>query len=267
MAEDSNSIQGPPPAPAASASPQGSPRISSWNGYEREDFEVNRRPGIVVRPKEPAPGNPWIWRTEFFDAFPQADIALLAKGYHVAYMNNSDLFGAPEAIAYMDAFYDFVCKTYSLNSKPVLEGFSRGGLYAFNWAAHAPDKVSSLYVDAPVCDIRSWPGGKGKGQGSPPNWELCKKAYGLTEEQAVVFTGNPIDHLAPLAKAKIPIIAVAGDADKVVPIEENIRIVERRYKDLGGEIKLIVKPGADHHPHSLLDPTPIVDFILQHQPS
>jgi pimeloyl-ACP methyl ester carboxylesterase len=146
-----------------------------------------------------------------------------------------------------------------------LEGFSRGGLYAFNWAAHAPEKVACLYVDAPVCDFKSWPGGKGNGMLDSANWELCKNAYGLTEEEALTFPGNPIDQLAPLAKARVPIIAVAGDADKVVPMKENILIVESRYKDLGGEIQLIVKPGGDHHPHSLADPSPIVDFILKHQ--
>ena len=36
---------------------------------------------------------------------------------------------------------------------------------------------------------------------------------------------------------------------------------------LGGEIVLIVKPGGKHHPHSLKDPTPIVDFILKHAPA
>ena len=30
-------------------------------------------------------------------------------------------------------------------------------------------------------------------------------------------------------------------------------------------MKVILKPGVGHHPHSLKDPTPIVDFILQNQ--
>ena len=38
---------------------------------------------------------------------------------------------------------------------------------------------------------------------------------------------------------------------------------EQRYKALGGKIEVILKPGVDHHPHSLKDPQPIVDFLLK----
>ncbi|MEI8037152.1 MAG: GDSL-type esterase/lipase family protein [Verrucomicrobiota bacterium] len=237
---------------------------SQWQGYQRLDFLVADRPCLLVIPKTPAPGNPWIWRTEFFGAFPAADEALLGKGYHVAYMNVENMYGAPVAMALMNQYYAHLTTTCQLSRKVVVEGFSRGGLFAFNWAALNPAKVACLYVDAPVCDFKSWPGGKGKGKGSPANWEGCLKVYGLTEEQALAYQLNPVDNLKPLAAAKIPVIAVCGDADDVVPIAENIQVVEKRYRELGGEIKVIVKPGVGHHPHSLADPQPIVDFILAH---
>lgn len=239
---------------------------SQWQGYERLDFLVADRACLLVIPKTPAAGKPWIWRTEFFGAFPAADQALLGKGYHVAYMNVENMYGAPVAMPLMDQFYDHLTQTYQLSRKGVLEGFSRGGLFAFNWAARNPARVACLYVDAPVCDFKSWPGGKGKGKGSPVDWDRCKKVYGFTEEQALAYQLNPVDHLKPLAAAKIPIIAVCGDADDAVPIAENIQLVEKRYRELGGEIQVIVKPGVSHHPHSLADPQPIVDFILAHCP-
>ena len=62
----------------------------------------------------------------------------------------------------------------------------------------------------------------------------------------------------------IPLLHVVGDADKVVPVSENTAIVEKRYKALGGQIQVIHKKGVGHHPHSLKDPKPIVDFILKH---
>ena len=71
-----------------------------------------------------------------------------------------------------------------------------------------------------------------------------------------------MDNLAPLAKAHIPILAVIGDADEVVPVSENINLVETRYQALGGKIHVIRKPGGKHHPHSLVDPAPIVDFAV-----
>jgi len=66
-----------------------------------------------------------------------------------------------------------------------------------------------------------------------------------------------------LAKAHIPILCVCGETDNVVPMKENIDIVEKRYKKMGGKIKIIAKPNNGHHPHSLKDPTPIVNFILE----
>ncbi len=123
--------------------------------------------------------------------------------------------------------------------------------------------MRSIYADAPVLDFKSWPAGHGKGKPSPKNWERCLNAYGLTEETAVLYSNNPVDNLEPLAKEGIPILIVSGDADHVVPIEENTYIVEDRYRALGGEIEVIVKEGVDHHPHSLEDPTAIVEFILK----
>lgn len=237
---------------------------ADWNGYERRDFVVDGRKCLLVLPKTPAPGKPWIWRTEFFGHEPQGDIALLGKGFHVAYMDLQNLYGAPAALDSMDKFHAHLTKEFGLASKTVLEGFSRGGLFAFNWAARRPDQVAAIYVDAPVCDFKSWPGGKGKGQGSPRDWKHLLKVYDLTEEQALAYKLNPVDNLAPLAKAGIPILSVCGEADKTVPIDENTRIVEQRYKELHGEIVVIAKPGCDHHPHSLVDPTPIVDFVVKH---
>ena len=40
-----------------------------------------------------------------------------------------------------------------------------------------------------------------------------------------------------------------------------------RYKELGGQITLIAKPGVGHHPHGLDDSTPIVEFIYKNSTS
>ena len=241
------------------------PKSSDWNGYEKLDFEVAGHPALLVKPKVAAPGNPWIWRTEFFGHEPQADIALLGLGWHVAYFKVSDMYGAPSSIALMDQFHDFLTKTYGLNSRAVLEGFSRGGLYAVNFAATHPDKTAALYLDAPVLDIRSWPGGKGAGKGDARCWQQALEIYSLADNDEALknFKGNPLDRIAPIAAAKIPILAICGDADKVVPYVENTAILEGFYQKSGGNISVILKPGGDHHPHSLKDPQPIVDFLVK----
>ena len=57
-----------------------------------------------------------------------------------------------------------------------------------------------------------------------------------------------------------------SEADTAVRPDQKILLLARRYKAMGGEIKLIGNPGVGHHPHSLQDPTPIVDFIQAHEP-
>ena len=80
----------------------------------------------------------------------------------------------------------------------------------------------------------------------------------------MAYKGNPIDKLAPLAKNRVPLLHVFGDADDVVPWDENTGIIEEKYKALGGFITLIRKPGVGHHPHGLDDSAPIIDFITRH---
>ena len=257
------------PARAEPASTQPAPQFtgkkSAWNGFDRYDFDCDGRPATVVVPKQAADGKPWLWRGEFFGAFATVDQALLDKGWHVAYLNCSNTFGSPETMAHWQVFYKLLTEQHGLSTKPVLLGMSRGGLYVYNWAAANPDKVGLIYGDAPVCDIRSWPGGKFKGKGSHGDWELFKKIYELSEEQANQWKGNPIDILEPIAKAKVPIIHVVGDKDDVVPMDENTMVLKERYEKLGGHVELIVKPGVGHHPHSLADPSPIVDYILKNR--
>ena len=242
---------------------------SQWEGFARYDFEVHGRPAIVVIPKQALPGKPWAWRGEFFGAFPNADIALVGKGFHLVYLGIPNLFGSPEAVKEWNDLYQEVTGKYGFAKKVALIGLSRGGLYCYNWAAANPDKVACLYADAAVCDFKSWPGGKlkglGKGNGSGPEWLNLLKAYNFkTDAEAIAYSKNPIDNLKPLAEAHVPLLHVYGAADDVVPWEENTGVVAERYRKLGGDITLIPKPGIGHHPHGLTDPTPIIDFIMKH---
>ena len=241
-------------------------RQGAWHGYRRLDFESAGRAGFVVMPHEAAPNRPWIWRPEFFNHEPQTDLALLERGWHVAYVNVQNLFGSPTALDAMDAFYAEVRDRFGLAPQVVLEGFSRGGLFTFNWASRHPERVASIYVDAPVLDLRSWPAGLGNGTGSPVEWERCLKAYGMSADELFVSRFNPINSLQPLVDAGIPVLSICGDADRTVPFEENTAPVAQRYRELGGTFEVIVKPGVGHHPHSLVDPAPIVAFVLQHAP-
>ncbi len=57
------------------------------HGFRCLNFSLAGRSFLLVVPETPAAGKRWIWRTEFFHHQPQADLALLSNGWHVAYVN------------------------------------------------------------------------------------------------------------------------------------------------------------------------------------
>ncbi len=235
-----------------------------WPGHQLLEFTLQDRKARVVIPKKPNPGRHWIWRVRFWGHQPQVDQYLLDKGFHLVWIDVSDLYGSSQAVEIGNHFYKHCVQKFQLDSKVVLEGFSRGGLMAYNWAAANPEKVVCIYADAPVMDIWSWPAGKGLSSGSKTDWQKCKVAYNLVNDVIDSMQLGPISHAEHLARFGIPIIHVCGKADEVVPYAENTSRFAQRYRTARGSIKIILKEGVGHHPHSLEDPRPITTFILQH---
>jgi dienelactone hydrolase len=238
-----------------------------WRGHTRHKFEVSGHKAWVVEPANPLPGKPWTWCTEFPDAFtdrtgvPQ----LLEKGIHHAHISDFNRLGCEEQLQLMDEFHK-VMVSKGFAAKVGLIGISRGGFMAYRWAQRNPDKVVFIYGDAPVCDLKSWPGGFGKGKGSPKDWQHAKNLYGWkSDEEAKAFQENALDEkpLARLAAAKVPLLHVVGDADDVVPVAENTAILAERYRKLGGVIT-VIHHAAGHHPHGLDDPAPVVHIMMWH---
>jgi hypothetical protein len=57
------------------------------------------------------------------------------------------------------------------------------------------------------------------------------------------------------------------DTGAITPIpwlSDQTRVVEKRYKELGGQITVIIREGEGHFPLAPKDPTTVVDFILSH---
>lgn len=237
--------------------------VSSYYGYDCAEFTFNGKKTRIVKPRRAAEGRPWIWNARFWNVEPQTEIALLDRGFHVVFCDVAELFGNAEAVDSWNKFYAFLQKA-GLSKEACMEGFSRGGIYVYSWAAQNPGKVACVYADAPVLDVKSWPGNKGSGKGSATEWASFKKDFGYaTDSAALTFKGNPIDIVDKIVQGDYPMLHVVGDADDVVPVNENTAIFEQRVLALGGNIQVIHKPGVNHHPHSLANPTPIVDFILK----
>ena len=93
---------------------QFSGKKSDWQGFDRYDFEVDGRRCWIVTPEAAAEGRPWIWRARFFGHEPQADIALLKEGFHLAYCDVAGLFGCPQAVKHWNAFYQVMTEQHGL---------------------------------------------------------------------------------------------------------------------------------------------------------
>lgn len=236
---------------------------SEYHGFACTTFRFEGREAKIVVPRHAAPGHPWVWRARFWGHEPQAEVALLARGFHLVYCDVAELFGNAEALGIWDRLYTRLAGA-GLSHRSSLIGFSRGGLYVYLWALAYPDRVTCIYADAPSLDFKSWPGGKGLGGGNKELWELFKKEFGLhSEEAALAWKGNPLDRAAEIARGGYPMLHICGDADMTVPPSENTDPFEERIRAAGGRITVIRKPGVGHHPHSLIEPGPIVDFVIK----
>lgn len=232
-----------------------------WHGCKRHSFKLNNCLSWIVEPAKPAADNPWIWCMDYPDAFTDriGVPELLDRGFFHVYTEVNNTFSYSDALKQWDAFYEIIVKA-GLAKQGTLVGLSRGGLYAYNWAALNPDKIMCIYGDAPVCNLDSWPGEMGTGQvGYLKN---MADYYTFEDDaEALAWDEYPIDNLDVIAKARIPIIHVIGEMDNIVRPPENSDLIAERYKRLGGRITVIRKPEDGHHPHGLDDPAPIVEFI------
>ncbi len=235
---------------------------SKWNGFKRLDFKFRERDCILICPQHACEGNKWLYKTEYFDAFPEMEIEMLKKGYHVAHMKNKTRM-CPESDTDMrPQFCEFLAKEFGLNSKCALVGMSCGGMQAVYFAAAYPQYVAAIYLDAPVMNYLSWPFALGIGQ-DDSSAEFISN-MGLTLQQMINFRNHPIDQKEKLLKSGVPIMLVSGDSDKTVPFCENGQLLYDYFKQNGGNIELIIKEGGDHHPHGLPDNTPIIEFIQKY---
>lgn len=241
---------------------------AEWHGYATREIAVDGYKGYVVIPRRAAAGSPWLWRARFPEYHPEAAIALLDRGFYVAYFDLPNIFGNPAAVLAWDRFYDAVRKKFGLAPKAAIEAVSRGGLFAYNWTLQNPDKVACIFAESPVCDMKSWPGGRGKGIGSAKDWQEALAAYGFTNKQMMEFRQNPVDYAERLAQSRIPLLNVVCRQDQVAPPSENTEPFAARYRQGGGRIEVHYNqkgPVTDHgHHFDLDDPMLEVRFVLAH---
>lgn len=207
-----------------------------------ETFLVQDRPAFLITSTNQAPGKPWVWYAPTLPPYPAHEERWMfeqftAAGITIAGIDVGESYGSPAGRKLFTALHSEMVRR-GFSNKPLLLGRSRGGLMTLAWAAEHPDKVSGFAGIYPVCNLASYPG-----------IQKAAPAYGLMPEEleAELARHNPIDRLAPLAEARVPMFAIHGDVDAVVPLEKNSALLRERYTALGGQMELIIPPGQGHN--------------------
>ena len=231
-----------------------------WNEFKTEKFMFAERNAVIVYP-DCEPNGKMILKTEYLDAFPNFDIAMLKKGYYLIHVNHRSRWAPDEETHIMADFVRFCADKLQASERCILEGMSCGGLQAARLAELYPELVSVMYLDAPVLNILSMAGLGEKKEGTEGFWREIVATYGVSKSTIVNFRKSPIDHMEPLIAHNIPVIMLFGNADNVVIYEENGKVLEDYYKEHNGTIKVIAKSMCGHHPHGLEDPALIMEFV------
>ena len=121
---------------------------------------------------------------------------------------------------------------HGFSRKPVMEGTGGAAGEAYAWAIENSDKVSCIYAQNPR----------------------------LRSHMSKV---QPLDNLAPLANAHVPILHICGGLDPW--LNSQTRLAEKRYRELGGEITVIVNEGEGHFPAAPKDVTSVLEFVGKQQ--
>lgn len=184
---------------------------------------------------------------------------LLAAGFHVAGISVGVSCGSPDAADVCDEFYRQMVEKEGLNRRARLLAQSNGGLIAYAWAFRHPKSVDRIAGIYPAADVRLWPGLVNLLAYPSPGL-----GYPFTAEQLPrhIAECNPIDNLAPLAKAGVKVLHIHGDKDKRVPLEGNSAELVRRYKKLGGSAELIIVRGFAHGGLPFTESQQLIEFLM-----
>jgi pimeloyl-ACP methyl ester carboxylesterase len=180
----------------------------------------------LIAPRQPAPGNPWVFRADLVDRNDPVALGLLARGFYIVTGAVPYNFDGPVAAQWDTIYRHFV--DHGFSKRPAMAGAGGAAGEAYAWAIANPDKVSCIYAENPILHSN-----------------LAKT--------------QPMEGLAALAQVKIPIWHVCGDADP--GLETNTRAAEKKYQALGGQMNVVIEKGRGHYPLSPEDPDAVVEFI------
>jgi pimeloyl-ACP methyl ester carboxylesterase len=245
----------------------------TYTGGELIELRVRDRIAYLVKPTGAVdPQKRWLWEFPFWlginDGF--GNLAhrfyieqVLAAGFHVAGVDVGASCASPAAAEVCQEFYEHLVANYGLHKRARLLAHSHGGLIAYGWAFRHPACVDRIGGMCPAIDFRTYPGLPNVVAGPAKGLD-----YNLTleelERRASEF--NPIDNLAPLAKAGVKILHLHGNEDTLVPTGANATELARRYDDLGGAAQIVLLPlpaaKRGHDGPELYESAVLLKFLL-----
>jgi pimeloyl-ACP methyl ester carboxylesterase len=246
----------------------------TYDGGKLVELRVRDRIAYLVKPTGPLDAQRrWVWEFPFWlgisDGFGQIAHRhyverALAAGFHVAGVDVGPSCGSPAAATLCQEFYEQLIAQHGLNRRARILTHSHGGLIAYGWAFRHPTCVDRIAGMSPAIDFRSYPtlanvvALPAKGLG-----------YGLSLEELTRRSAefNPIDNLAPLAKAGVKILHLHGDRDTLVSTGANATELARRYSTLGGKAEIVLLTGLPaakrgHDGPELYQSARLVNFLL-----
>jgi pimeloyl-ACP methyl ester carboxylesterase len=240
-----------------------------YRGGELVELRVHDRMAYVVKPTGRVdPQKRWLWEFPFWlginDGFGNLQHRnyvekLLAAGFHVAGIDVGPSCASPSAAKVCQEFYERIVPEYGLNKRARIMGQSHGGLIAYGWAFRNPTCVNRVAGICPATDFRTWPT---LANVIPFSKQGLGYEISLDELTQRTSEFNPIDNLAPLAKAKVKILHIHGDKDDLVPMDANSTELARRYRDFGGDAEIVVLEGLGHGGQVLYESAPLLTFLM-----
>ena len=233
-----------------------------WNGFKIEKFVFEGFEAVIVFPEKEDEKRNWLLKTEYFGAFPEVEIKLIEKGFHLAYVTNISRFATEEDCHRKARFADYLSEKYGLRDRCVPVGMSCGGGHAVNFAGFHPEKVLCMYIDAPVLNFCDFP--------ARPRWndvwenEFVKAYPGIERYKLLGFHNHPLGKTDILIENRIPVLMVYGTEDDTVRYEINGALMEEAYGNHPGLLTVIPIPARGHHPHGMIgDNSPIVKYVIE----
>jgi hypothetical protein len=129
-----------------------------------------------------------------------------------------------------DDTYKFMVD-HGFSAKPAMEGAGTSAGEAYAWAIEHPEQVSCIYAENP--SLRS-----------------------------LMTNAPPLEHLDVLAKAAVPLLHECGSLDPW--LNDQTGVAEKRYKELGGSLTVLIREGEGHFLKSSRDLQPVVEFVISH---